>query len=347
MSDAQRAMLTRACQKAATMRTPWPRSKQHCDGWRHGGAICKNGLRSRVTAAAAFGYSRIAAPFIVLGLVSVSSAGVSWAQLSAPNPSGVSMGHVHYYVQDIEAHKRFWTAMGAQAIKFGETDVMKFPEMLIFLSAAGASRSAGGSVVSHVAFKVPHLAPVLMALEKAGQTLPPRPAGSQTPDVQMVQTPDADAIEIFNGNREIVRFVPDPGQGDPAEHRHNRPMTVPIGTHHIHLYVPEGADEKARDWYVRMFGAVPGVRFRYKAADLPGMTMNFLGQAAALAPTRGRSLDHIGFEVRGLEVFCRALSKKGVTFDVPFTRRPDGIATALLTDPWGTSIELTEGLSRF
>jgi catechol 2,3-dioxygenase-like lactoylglutathione lyase family enzyme len=163
----------------------------------------------------------------------------------------------------------------------------------------------------------------------------------------MVRTPDDDAVELFNGNREIVRFVPDPGQGDPAGHRHNRPMTVPIATHHIHLYVPEGADEKARDWYVRMFGAAPGIRFRYKAADLPGMTMNFLGQPAVAAPTKGRSLDHIGFEVRGLEAFCRALSEKGVTFDVPFTRRPDGIATAFITDPWGTYIELTEGLSRF
>jgi hypothetical protein len=34
----------------------------------------------------------------------------------------------------------------------------------------------------------------------------------------------------------------------------------------------------------------------------------------------------------------------GVNLDVPYTKGPAGIATALLTDPWGTSIELTEGL---
>jgi len=31
--------------------------------------------------------------------------------------------------------------------------------------------------------------------------------------------------------------------------------------------------------------------------------------------------------------------------DVPFTRLPNGLAIAFLTDPWGTYIELTEGLT--
>jgi catechol 2,3-dioxygenase-like lactoylglutathione lyase family enzyme len=255
------------------------------------------------------------------------------------------MGHVHYYVRDVEAHKKFWTALGATPIRFGTTDVMKLPDILIFLSRADAKGSTEESVVSHVAFKVPDLGPVLAALEKAGQQVPPREGQKGIPDVQMVRTPDGDAVEIFKGNIDLIKFTPDPGKGDAAAHRHNRPMSGAIATHHIHLYVPEGAEERARDWYVDMFGAVPGVRFRYKAADLPGMTMNFLGQPAARAPTRGRTLDHIGFEVKGLEAFCRRLEARGVKFDMPFTRRPSGIAIAFLTDPWGTYIELTEGLS--
>ena len=65
------------------------------------------------------------------------------------------------------------------------------------------------------------------------------------------------------------------------------------------------------------------------------------------APTKGRMLDHIGFEVENLERFCRALEAQGVTFDVPYRRSPAGIGHALLTDPWGTSIALTEGLRDF
>jgi hypothetical protein len=47
--------------------------------------------------------------------------------------------------------------------------------------------------------------------------------------------------------------------------------------------------------------------------------------------------------VVNLEAFCRALEAKGVTLDVPYGTR-GGLATAFLTDPWGTYIELTEGL---
>jgi catechol 2,3-dioxygenase-like lactoylglutathione lyase family enzyme len=270
------------------------------------------------------------------GLALLWPVSFSWAQLSSPNKAGVSMGHVHYHVRDIEEHKKFWIGLGAQPIKVGDAEVMKLPEILIVLTRAQANGSTEQSVVSHVAFKVPDLVPVRENLAKAGQKI-------VSPG--MVHTPEGDAVELFNGNTDIVKFFPDPGHGDAATHRHSQPMSVPIATHHIHLYVPEGADEQARDWYVRMFGAVPGIRFQYKAADLPGMTMNFLGQAAARFPTQGRSLDHIGFEVRGLEAFCEGLAQKGVRFDIPFTKRPDGIATAFLTDPWGTYIELTEGLN--
>jgi hypothetical protein len=47
----------------------------------------------------------------------------------------------------------------------------------------------------------------------------------------------------------------------------------------------------------------------------------------------------------GLEAFCRRLVAAGMTLDRPYARGADGVATALLTDPWGASLELTEGLS--
>jgi catechol 2,3-dioxygenase-like lactoylglutathione lyase family enzyme len=64
--------------------------------------------------------------------------------------------------------------------------------------------------------------------------------------------------------------------------------------------------------------------------------------------TRGRSLDHVGFEVDGLEAFCRILEAKGIVFDRPYTEVESlGIAIAFFTDPFGTYIELTEGLDAF
>jgi hypothetical protein len=59
--------------------------------------------------------------------------------------------------------------------------------------------------------------------------------------------------------------------------------------------------------------------------------------------TKGRALDHIGFEVKDLEDFTKTLEANGVKLDTPYRKVPQmGFAVAFLTDPWGTRIELTE-----
>jgi hypothetical protein len=58
-------------------------------------------------------------------------------------------------------------------------------------------------------------------------------------------------------------------------------------------------------------------------------------------------MDSIGFEVPHLQAYVTKLKSEGVTFDVPYGRDPElGIPSATLTDPWGTTIRLTEGLSK-
>jgi catechol 2,3-dioxygenase-like lactoylglutathione lyase family enzyme len=66
-------------------------------------------------------------------------------------------------------------------------------------------------------------------------------------------------------------------------------------------------------------------------------------------PTKGRVVDHVGFEVKNLEEFCKKLEAKGITLTRGYRQKDKAmgnIATALLTDPWGVSIELTEGLDK-
>ena len=120
-------------------------------------------------------------------------------------------------------------------------------------------------------------------------------------------------------------------------------QAVPISSHHIHFY--NQAVDETKAWYVKTFGAAPGKRGRFEAADLPGVNLTFSAAEKPTVPTKGRVLDHIGFEVRNLEQFCRQLEAQGVKFDVPFRKMPQlNLALAFLTDPWGTYIELTEGL---
>jgi catechol 2,3-dioxygenase-like lactoylglutathione lyase family enzyme len=121
----------------------------------------------------------------------------------------------------------------------------------------------------------------------------------------------------------------------------------PIASHHIHFF---GEDAEAmRAWYEDVFGAVlrAGSVNGIISADLPGLGLSFTAGAEGMAPTAGRVLDHIGFEVDGLEAFTQGLAARGITLEVPYREVEQlGIAIAFVQDPWGTNIELTEGLDK-
>jgi catechol 2,3-dioxygenase-like lactoylglutathione lyase family enzyme len=284
------------------------------------------------------------------------------AQLSAPNPSGVAMGHLHYRVRDVDANKKFWVALGGEEVRGqagarsgagpgqawatpgagpgqaqASPQIVKFQDTLVFLEQGDSTGGTDGSVVNHVAFRVPQLTTVEAAGLKVARL-------NGFPGVASTNTPEGERIELFENAATNLTFAQDAGFDDAVAKRHNRPQVAPIAFHHVHLYVPDGQVAAAKAWYVRMFGGIPGKRSNYDAVDLPGINLNFSAAPKPTVPTKGRMLDHIGFEVRGLAAFCKRLEGLGVTLDVPYTKGPSGLGTARLTDPWGTSIELTEGL---
>ena len=286
-------------------------------------------------------------PIVLLTVALLAVASPAFAQLAGPNATGVAMGHLHYRVRDVDANKRFWMALGGTAVRrvpaeaglqAGASDVVQFTGVLVFLTRGESSGTSEGAVVNHVAFRVPSFA----ALEDRGINVQRL---AQFPGVGNTMTPEGERVELFEDAALNLTFTPDDGRHRAGSDRHNRPVGVPIAFHHIHLYLPDTEHLAAKAWYVRMFGAVPGKRADYDAADLPGINLNFSGGRAS-APMTGRTLDHIGFEVRNLAAFCKRLESMGVTFESAYRRSADGIATARLTDPWGTVIELSEGLRR-
>jgi catechol 2,3-dioxygenase-like lactoylglutathione lyase family enzyme len=263
---------------------------------------------------------------LVLGLAMLIPIRASWAQVAAPNSAGVSMGHVHFIVQDVEASKAFWTAMGGIPEKLGPNDVFKFPGVLILLRKGDATAPSVGSVVGHIGFHVPDTTAALARWKAAGL----KTEVGQNPGQGFVWTPD---------NLTRVEILEDKSQ------------TVPIAFHHVHFYLAETSGNsnelEMQSWYAKMFGAKPGKRLQYDAADLPGVNLTFSKSDTPTVTTKGRMLDHIGFEIMGLEEFCKKAEANGLKFDVPYTKRPDlGIALAFITDPWGTYIELNEGLNK-
>ena len=265
--------------------------------------------------------------------------------LAPPNAAGVSMGHLHYRVRDVAANKRFWIALGGQPIASARRfaapgrEILRFQDVLVVLDPGETTGGTEGSVVNHVAFRIPSLAPV----EAAG-LVPARLA--QFPGVSSVMSPENERIELFENSATNLTFTQDGGAKDAVAERHNRPLAVPIAFHHVHLYVPDAAAAgQAKAWYAKVFGGVPGKRAQYDATDVPGINLNFSAGPKPGLPTKGRMLDHVGFEVVRLKAFCGRLEAMGVVFDELYAEGRDGVGRARFTDPWGTSIELTEGLA--
>lgn len=249
----------------------------------------------------------------------LSAAAGAFAQLAAPNAAGVAMGHYHLNVRDLEAHRVFWTTLGGTPVKLGDMQGIMFPDVLVLCRKADPTGGTEGSVIGHIGFRVKDLHASLEKWRAAGLKIVP----GASPHQAFVIAPDEIRIEMTE----------------------DATLEVPIANHHIHFYTSSVDDTKA--WYVKMFGAKPGTRGPFQAADLPGVNLTFSLAAAPVAGTKGRALDHIGFEVKDLEAFCRKLEAAGVKFDLPYKKIPAlGLAIAFLTDPWGTNIELTEGLNR-
>jgi catechol 2,3-dioxygenase-like lactoylglutathione lyase family enzyme len=132
------------------------------------------------------------------------------------------------------------------------------------------------------------------------------------------------------------------GEGLKVEILEDKSQTIPIRHHHVHFYVAESTIPEMQAWYARHFGAQPGKRGRNQAADVPGANLTFTKSDKPTIATKGRHLDHIGFDVKDLVAFARRLESAGVPLERQIVARPDGSKLAFIKDPWGTSIELNE-----
>jgi catechol 2,3-dioxygenase-like lactoylglutathione lyase family enzyme len=249
----------------------------------------------------------------------------AFGQLAAPNEAGVAMGHIHFITQDPEAHRKFWTMLGAKPVEaLGPNEIYKVQGALILVRKQDASGGSMGTVVDHVGFRVLDLNDALDKCRQAGIRILTPPETTAKTHKANVMGPDEVNVELVGDSK----------------------MGVPIAAHHIHFYT--SSVEEMRAWYVKTFGAVPGKRDIFEAADLPGINLSFTSSKTAPAPTKGRHLDHIGFEVTNLEAFMKKLEAAGVKIDRPYTKIPaSGLSLAFIIDPWGTYIELTDGLTRY
>lgn len=273
-----------------------------------------------------------------LAVMALAPLSASRAQLSN-DAAPIVVSHFQLNVTSVPAHLHFWVdTLGGEALTLwdGSTGV-RFPNVILVLHEQPPTGPTRGTTFDHIGFA--------------------------TPDV-----PALAAKAVANGYERTVGREPGPGQDEspPTAGNYGRfeylvgPDGVkvelvtamdedapPIAFHHAH-FVNRQFVEMGR-WYMKAFNATErdGATDFFFGADLPGVgyMLNFFSWLPAqdLVGTAGRAVDHVGFDVHGLEAFCAELEAKGVELTVPY-HREYGIGWARLVDPWGTVIELSEGL---
>jgi hypothetical protein len=229
-------------------------------------------------------------------------------------------------VTDVDAHTKFWvTQFEAVPVTVGQLRGVKIPGLVVLFRRQTPTGPGDGETINHLGLKLITLSDFTARFGRAGFAFEPPRVGRENSPQTYVTGPDTFRIELVEDPR----------------------LPAPVVSHHLHYWLENPTAVKR--WYVDKLLLAPTMRGPYESGDLPGMnlTMSALGQQPGPGvATKGRLLDSIGFEVRNLRAYCERIRANGVTFDVPYGLDPElGIPTATLTDPWGVTIRLTEGLA--
>jgi catechol 2,3-dioxygenase-like lactoylglutathione lyase family enzyme len=277
---------------------------------------------------------------MLLAFVAVGHSTAS-AQILVGGEGPVVYGHHHFNTTDMAAQKRFFVdTLGGTVATIGtnKLEVIQFPNVFLFFRPM--QKPTGGTIgttVNHVGFSVPDLQPVVAKLRANGFKM-------ITSDSVAATVKITDDIAAASPTTNIA-FVLGP-EDVKVELVEVKTQTAPIQLHHVHFFGEKNTEMQA--WYAKTFEAKalpPNAGQVFVQALLPGVTLSFSPSPAATVATEGRALDHIGFEVKGLEAFTKKLEADGIPLTVAYRQVPAlGIAIAFIKDPWGTNIEMTEGL---
>ncbi len=279
--------------------------------------------------------TRLAAGAAATAMVFLFASSASlFAQIAGPNESGVSIGQAHLIVRNPAQHKKLWIDIfAAKVTHSGSLELLKLPGLFIVLEQGEPAGGSGGSSVNHLGFLIKSYADVKAKITAANIEV-------------AADGYKADGCATAPGTPACQFTVVFP-DGVRVEFTEDKTLTVPAASHHIHMNIPDR--EGLRAWYAKTLGAEAGLRRNtIMAAKFPGQyggEIDFNPATELPLPTKGRSIDRIGFEVKDLAAFCKKLEAQGVTLDLPYRTVPGtALKSAFITDPVGTRIELTEGL---
>jgi catechol 2,3-dioxygenase-like lactoylglutathione lyase family enzyme len=259
---------------------------------------------------------RILLAFFLVALV-VPAASAQTADTAAPESGIVGYSHTHLNITNVDAHKKFWAeTLGGTITKVNQFDAVKFPGVLVLFRPQTPTGGSEVSIVTHMGFSVQNAKQLNAKLKAAGYKLL-----KESDKSGLVVGPDDVVVELIE----------------------SASITAPIVMHHIHFLTDRVEEMQA--WYAKTFDGKLGKRGQWPAVDVPGVNLSWMPSEKPTPPSKGRVIDHISFEIKNLEAFYKILEQRGVKFERPYTKNRDtGIGAAFFTDPFGVTIELTEGL---
>lgn len=261
------------------------------------------------------------------------------AATAAPSPAGaIVRTAVYLTVKDVAATKALLTTgLGGKAGTAGSLDTVTFPGLVVLIAKGTPAGGTSGSTVSAITLDVKDLKAVVATLKAAKAKLVTRTETNLLyPVVDDIATlPDQQTISaVVQTTDEVnIRLV------------ENKQAAAPVVFRNLH-FSPAAIDDTMA-WYARAFGAREGDRgFGFQSLDV-GTHAGLLRFTLAndkVTGTEGRSLGRIGFEVRGAALLARKLQGLGAKVVKPLGKAESGATSVVLSDPFGTLIELTEGL---
>lgn len=248
------------------------------------------------------------------------------AQLAPLNDLGVTFAHVHLNVTDAAAHEELWSNVfdGAIVAK-GSLRTVRLPNMLVVFTEREPTGPSQGTVMDHFGFKVRDIDEILAEWRARGLEVQSEFNGAEGFRNAYVIAPDGVRLEL---------------QEDPQ-------LPVKATGYHVHFW--SNQTEELMAFYENTFGAWTWPRGNIETtSNVPGMNLSFASCRTECVATRGRAIDHIGFEIDGLEQFVAGMQARGVDFQMGY--REIGsieLAIAFFTDPSGVYVELTEGFDEY
>jgi len=258
-------------------------------------------------------------------ILALLAAGTVGAQIVPLGESGIAMGHVHLNVADIEAQQKFWVSQfDAKPLDSAGLQGVKVPGMLILFTRKAATHPSQRTVLDHFGFKVRSREEMVTNARASGYEITREFIGSEGFPNAYIVGPEGITIELREDLTQKLR----------AE------------AHHLHYLLPDFMD--LRSWYLATFPMQASKRGPHPSADIPGMNLTFANSNVRELGSKDGIIDHIGFEVRDLQAFCKKLKDQGVPVDIgPSGGGELGLPHAFVTDPKGVLIELTEGLAKY